>query len=501
MSSSTKKKKAGGGKAAPKAAVKSASSKAPAKGAPASTEPEKPIVWKGSSRAKKVFKLFDHDKDKFLNRAEFEEGLRSFVNAPELTLTEEHIEALWLETDWDKDGKISWAEFNHRFCGGPHPSTLVKKVEKKLSLHLQTPRKKEVIQGKNAGIISELKTALEATYDGPKPRYKGVDLSKTKALNQAGLKKLLSQLLTEEKAEAKAAKRALEEWATPLTVPAALDQKNVDRLFAHLDAKKQGKLDLTNFFEQLKLRPAKGGGGKKKKKSVAKKAGAGPQAYVLTTVKAEHVRDFVSETLLRHMPDNVNNSVKCHPPLKHWGDDERKRKALNDEGYRTTIFLSERTKIKAVVKLLPPPEQLNQKDGAAPAAAAASGLTGRKSSASTSRGISSASSTAASSVPPAAAPASASSDPAPSDGPQPNDVLIFAAFRSEYTAMARSEWLWHARITMDPDENIKQVEMKIKKSWVDGELDQNSAEAAFDDWITYVGHEDEFEELSIPPIA
>jgi hypothetical protein len=35
----------------------------------------------------------------------------------------------------------------------------------------------------------------------------------------------------------------------------------------------------------------------------------------------------------------------------------------------------------------------------------------------------------------------------------------------------------------------------------DGELDKSSLEPVFDDWLMYVGHEDEFEEMSIPPIA
>jgi hypothetical protein len=35
----------------------------------------------------------------------------------------------------------------------------------------------------------------------------------------------------------------------------------------------------------------------------------------------------------------------------------------------------------------------------------------------------------------------------------------------------------------------------------DGELDKSLADAAFEDWVAYVGQEDEFEEMSIPPIA
>lgn len=525
----------------PKGKSKAPFASSSAGAASAAVEEEKqPIVWKGATRAKKLFKLFDHDKDKVLNRAEFSSGLVGFVNGPDLApLTSEQVDALWLETDLNKDEKVSWAEFQYRFCGGPNPLTTGKKAEKKLSLHLQTPRKKEPLTGKNSA-VSQLRSVLEAVYDGPKPRYKGVDLTKTKQLNAPGLKKLLSQVLAEEKADAKAKKRPLDEWAAPL-VSTGVDTKTCDKLFFQLDTSKSGKVDLTQFFDQLKLRPATGkpGGAKSKKKKKVNLNPNGPQAYTLTTVKPEHVRDFVSELLLKHMPDNVGHSVKCHPPLKHWGDDERKRKGLNTEGYKTTIFLSERTKIKAVVKLAPPPpaeptapsgeekENHSQAQPSAhrppssptkkkPSSAASSPM---RSPASSSRGLTLGSPSAKAAAAAAAAAAAGDADPV-----NHSDILVFAAYRTEYTAMARSEFLWHARLTLDEDENLKQVEIALRMSWVDGEIDKNNAgtttsaaaaatnssttgtagettEAAFDNWIAFVGHEDAWEEMSIPPIA
>jgi Ca2+-binding EF-hand superfamily protein len=476
-------------------------------GAPVFEDEKQPIVWKGAARAKKLFKVFDHDKDKVLNRAEFEAGLKGFVNGPDLEITPEQIEALWLETDVNKDEKVSWAEFQYRFCGGPNPLTTGKKAEKKLSLHLQTPRKKEVLTGKNAGAIALLKSVLEAIYDGPKPRYKEVDLTKTKQMNPAALKKLLSQVLAEEKAEAKAKKRPVEEWAAPL-VSTGIDTKTCDKLFVHMDHSKTGVLNLTQFFDQMKLRPGKN---KSKKKKKANVHAHGPQAYTLTTVKPEHVRDWVSELLLKNMPDNVAHSVKCHPPLKHWGDDERKRKSLNTEGYKTTIFLSERTKVKAVVKLAPPepmsPLAGGEEKTPAVAASASKGRPG-----STEKKAAASSSSAANrgrSASPSKSPASSARGPAPKAAAAAveaapvnhSDILVFAAYRTEYTAMARSEFLWHARLTLDEDENLKQVEIALRTSWVDGEVDKNSNEAAFENWIQFVGHEDVYEEMSIPPIA
>jgi len=471
----------------------------------AALEETKPPVFKGA-RAKKLFKVFDSDRDKFLTRAEFAAGLVHFITAPELPpITQEQIDALWAETDVNKDDKISWNEFAHRFCGAPHPSTLGKKVEKKASLMLQTPRKKDPPAGKAGAAMAELRGILEALYDGSssKPRYPGVDLSKSRVLPPPAFKKLLNSTLAEEKAEAKAQKRPLEEWAAKaLASGAAADQKACDRLFNQLDERKTGKVDLGPFFEQLKLRPST-----KPTASSSPKRGrskvrdqnkpTGPSAYVLTTVKSEHVRDFVSEVILRHFPLNVSHSVKMHPPLKHWGDDERKRKALNTEGYKTTIFLSEKTKIKAVVKL-PLPEA--DAASAAAAAAAKQPLSPKspatKSPSATSRaGARSAGATSAS--------AAAASSAAAAQPVNNSDVLIFASFRTEFTSMARCESLWHARLTLDADEQVRKVDVVEKKNWVDGELDKCMMEPCFPEWSTYVltSQEDEFEEMSTPPIG
>jgi Ca2+-binding EF-hand superfamily protein len=243
---------------------------------------EKAVVFKGAARSKAIFKTLDADRDKFLSRAEFTEGLLEFMSTPELVLTQEQISALWAETDLNKDDKVSWAEFNYRFCGGPHPSTLEKKVEKRPTLLLQTPRrKKDAPVGKAASAVAELQLVLEALYDGTKPRYPGVDLSKARALNSAGLKKLINQTLTEEKNEAKDQKRPLEDWAQACTISGSTnDSKACDRLFAQLDTGKTGKVDLQPLFEQLKLRPSMKDGGGAAKAARKAKSGArstGPQ--------------------------------------------------------------------------------------------------------------------------------------------------------------------------------------------------------------------------------
>ena len=42
--------------------------------------------------------------------------------------------------------------------------------------------------------------------------------------------------------------------------------------------------------------------------------------------------------------------VKCHPSLKHWGDDLKQSRALHDNGYKTHLFLSQHTKYRASIK-------------------------------------------------------------------------------------------------------------------------------------------------------
>lgn len=112
--------------------------------------------------------------------------------------------------------------------------------------------------------------------------------------------------------------------------------------------------------------------------------------------------DFLSEQIL----NNMSPLVKCHPALKHFGDSERLKRGLQGTGYKTHLFLSERTKLKATVKR-----------------------------------------------------------------EEKKDILIFAVFRTEYTSMARYEYLYHVRIQMDLDEAVDKVEYKEKKTWIDGELE------------------------------
>jgi len=527
----------------------------------AQEEAEKLLVFKSTSRAKKLFQQFDLDKDKYLSKEEFDNGIGSFVAlgleqllkqqqqqqqqaeaagdgtasataasssssssappAPPLPvgpLTPEAIDALFLETDWDKDGRISLGEFQWRFAGGPHPSTLGKnKSIPKVTLRLQTPKRREPLApGKLGVLLGECRDVLEALYDGPKIRYKGVDLSKLKeGFNPATFKKLLQSILAEEKAEAKEAKRPLAPWAQAATNSNVLNEaKIVERYYATFEGHKQQCVDLQPMFEQLKMRPpsekppgAAGGKSKKKKKDPTK--AGGPQAYTLTTVKAENVRDFVSEVILDHLPlldPNSDLPARCHPPLKHWGVEERKRRALQDEGYRTHIFLSERTKVKAIVKLQPLGENEEGNNGAN-GAAAASSSTLSPPSRSPSRAPSASSSSSSNKKSRSSSPSKPSSASVhrvqrlPPLEELPQNLFIFAAFRTEYTAMARTETLWHTKITMDSEENVRNVEIKVKKSWVDGELDQCVLDGVFPDWSQYVGIEDEFEELSIPPIA
>lgn len=412
-----------------------------------------PIVFRGPTRGKKVFKALDLDADKFLSREEFEEGIQKFLStSEELALTPAQIDALWKETDLNNDGKISWAEFQYRFCGGVHPyAELEKKMGKKPTLQLQVPKRKEKFAAGGKLSVNDMKFILENLFEGGKQKYKnGVDISMHKELTAPMLKKLLTQIITAEREDAKAQKRDMLEFAAVTFQLGGIAPKDSDRLFNFLDTKKEGKIDLTAIFEQAKLRPAPvveekegevGPDGKKrsnKKKKVETEI-KNPKAHVMATIKAENIRDFISDKILvqlsRLNEDNDESlEYKCHPPLKHWGDDEKKKRGLLEHGYKTNIFLSERTKIKSIVKL-------------------------------------------------------------------DTEVVIFGLFRTEYTAMARSEYLYHARISFDLDEVLQRVDVKLKKSWVDGEIDKFVVDSLFEDWETYVPFEDEMEELSIPPMA
>jgi len=146
-------------------------------------------------------------------------------------------------------------------------------------------------------------------------------------------------------------------------------------------------------------------------------------------------------------------SPLCHPPLKNWGEDDVGQKGLNGKtGYKELIFLSERTKVKACVRIGGGLGNLNSFSGS-------------------------------------------------NNSVNDEEIVLFVVFRCEYTSMARLEYLYHARIVLDGDENLLSVNWREKKSWTDGEVERYEPEQVFDDWLQYVGVEDEMEELSIPPIV
>ena len=104
-----------------------------------------------TARAKKLFTAFDLDKDHYLSLSEFNSGLSSLLSSltlsslplnispthlttadgtDRISLTPLQLDALWKETDVDYDGRISLAEFLHRFAGGPDPrAAIVKKAD------------------------------------------------------------------------------------------------------------------------------------------------------------------------------------------------------------------------------------------------------------------------------------------------------------------------------------------------------------------------------------
>lgn len=285
-------------------------------------------VFKTSKRGKALFKQADKDKDAFLTREEFLTGLMQFANigvstttaaskdaattdAKQATdgtlnpdqqqqsqdtttitkdedeektryLTPAQLEALFIDTDVNHDGKVSWAEFNYRFCGGPlpadarhamHGASVPSTATVKHSLALQSPLKKHnssAAGGASSGgsdfqlskdgklSVSDMRLIVEQLWLGGTRHYKtAVELTKqqTTACSAAQLKKLVSDICRAEKDESKAKERQCQQWAV---VGTQLSQKDTDRLFAQLanNAKDVKTVDLTPLFEQAKQKPA-----------------------------------------------------------------------------------------------------------------------------------------------------------------------------------------------------------------------------------------------------
>ena len=410
------------------------------------------------TRAKKLFTQFDLDHDHYLSLSEFSLGLSAFVSSlstsdlqidldaahvtqgegGKVTLSAGQVDALWKETDLDGDGRVSLAEFQWRFAGGPDPRPT---VARRPTVLLQTL--KRVVKDASRMSLDDLRAILDAVYDGPNPRFKTVDLSKTEQVPAAVLKRLLTQTLQAEKEQAAAQKRPIEDWAQHCWGLGGLTQKDCDRLFAALDTKKSGRIDLGPIFALAAQKPGRAKG--------KKKAKANPD-YPLTTVKEEHLRDFISDTLITHLireqsalkaRGEPHTDVRCHPPLDHWGDDDAKAKGLGargeESGYKKTLFLSERTKVNGVVR------RAGEDAG--------------------------------------------------------GGWAVLAAYRTEVTELKRVERLWHAVVELRTTEEVEGVRVAVKKSWRDGEVEINDRDELLREWKDLHGANTEDDELSIPPIA
>lgn len=306
-------------------------------------EPEErlPFVFGTVARAKKCFKAWDLDGDKHLSLDEFKAGCRSFLTE-EFQLTDFQLECLFHESDYNKDNKLSWPEFQCRLAGGLEAKELSKPPEKKPTLPIQIP-KRPLTSAKSASsglTLNQLKIVLESA-----PRL-GVDTKGAKAVNASAMKKLLTAIVNAEKAKATADKREVASWAVQPLKDGGVSQKEADKLMGALDSAKTGAVDVLAYLEKAKKNPTKDEADMLKKKKKEEKK-SGPQSYTMTTVKPEFFMDWLNERLFSELsPD-----FKCHPAPSHWGDDLIATKSLNSAGYRIPIFLSDKTKVKASVQL------------------------------------------------------------------------------------------------------------------------------------------------------
>ena len=443
-----------------------------------------------TARAKKLFAAFDLDRDHYLSLSEFNSGLSSLLSSltlsslplnispthlttadgtDRISLTPLQLDALWKETDVDYDGRISLPEFLYRFAGGLDPRA---SIVKKPTLSLQTL--KRVVKDTTKISVDDLRAVLDAVYDGPNPRFAAVDLTKIEQISNAILKRILTQVLQAEKEEAKTHKRAVDDWAAHCINLGGVTQKDADRLFAAIDSKKTGRIDLGPIFALAAQKPGRAKGKKKSKPN---------PDYLFTTVKEEHFVAFLNDILFNHFTQQQkqlqaagepHHPYRCHPPLAQWGTEDILRKGLtlkplptattassaqssaaitaptsttaaaaakagdggSGNGYRTLLLLSERTVVRSVVK---------RNDG----------------------------------------------------------FEVYVSCRCELTELKRNEYLWHAVIHFNGQEIYETVKMALRKSWRDGELEENRRTSEeLVGWDKYGGGAEKDDiELSIPPIA
>ena len=426
-----------------------------------------------TARAKKLFTSFDVDKDHYLSPSEFNTGLSSLLSSLTLSslplnispthltttldgsdrvsLTPLQLDALWRETDVDYDGRVSLPEFLFRFAGAVDPRA---SVPRKPTLALQTL--KRVVKDSTKMSVDDLRAVLDAVYDGPNPRFAAaVDLSKIEQISNAILKRILTQCLQAEKEDAKARKRPVEDWAAHCINLGGVTQKDADRLFNAIDSKKTGRIDLGPVFALAAQKPGRAKGKKKSKPN---------PDYLFTTVKEEHFVAFLNDILFNHLSQaqkqlqaagEPHHPYRCHPPLAHWGTEDIARKGLT----------------------------LTPKPAAASSAAAASEV-------GSGNGYRTLLLLSERSV--------VRSVVKRADG-----FDAFVSCRCELTELKRNEFLYHATVHFNAAEIYETVRVALRKSWRDGELEQNRKTAEeLPGWDKYGGGaEKDDAELSIPPIA
>ena len=421
-------------------------------------------VWR-TARAKDVFKQFDANKDKILNKVEFTAGLQSFISlktdpppvndtatattTPQVptptALTATQIEALWNETDINGDGRITLEEFLYRFAGGPHPdvSAVIKPT-----IALQKPLKPQTANAKIS--VEDLRNVLFCLYDGPKIRksMKTVDLSKTEQVSNTILKRVLTQILQCEVDEATKSHRAMEDWAKHIHSLGGIVTKDVDKLFAALDVNKSGRVDLAPIFAEAKMRPSQSKIARdtKQRALALSRSKQNGFVYPLASVNEDNVIHWCNDAIL----NSLTPQHKCHPPLPHWGTHDRNNKSLTSGGYQTHLLLSERTKLKSIVPFT------TSNDVNRP-------LTTQRSE-------------------------------------SKSGYVICLTCRCEMTSKARLEFFYFVRIELDENERMTDVQVRLKKSWSDSAVEVEESGDVFDDWNNQFNLSDDTE-LSVPPLT
>lgn len=412
------------------------------KRAQTATESQAPkyIVFKSSLRAKKLFQQYDTSKSGYLTITQFHTLLNEFLNSncQQYNVTQTQLQYMFIDCDINHDDRISLLEFINYFVVHQSSFDFIHKSTGIIYKPL-IPSDTELIS------CNDMLAMIESLYMYNIRSYRDVDLTNTKKCTSLQLKKLLNSIVLSESNDAKLNNRVVKSWAVHAVHKGGITQQESDLLYNHLSNNKHVKsVDLTIIFDRVKqLTPPVTN---QKTISKSKSATANKkihkiqlinglyEIYNIKSVSSDLLNDFINDQL-------YNNIMKSNTQLIY-----KCHPVLTHWGTDICIQHGLSHTNTGYKQYILHSNRTKYKQCI-----------------------------------------------------KFNDCIrLYATCRISYTYLCYIEQLYHCCITLDHNEAITNVECKLKRSWLDGEIDEIHKNDVIDKWSAIVINDQDYNEVSIP---